>query len=116
MSSTPAITLYRTAERPDVRMWLRDDTGALLDLSSSYTFELKLGTAGSAATFTKTSGFTGAVGAGIEPTGTPNLVLTFTAADLDAVPVALSAGQIKATTGGKDRFFTFSVLVKDVIT
>jgi hypothetical protein len=116
MASTPAFTLYRTGERPDVRLWLTDDADTLVDLSSGYTFELKLGVEESAAWFTKTTGMTGAAGAGVRPTGTPNLVLTFIAGELDSAQVGLTTGQIKATTGGKDRFWTCSVRIHGVIT
>jgi hypothetical protein len=116
MATVPTFTLYRTGERPDVRLWLVDESDALVDLSSGFTFEFKLGTVGSAATFTKTTGITGAVGAGVRPTGTPNLVMTFNAAELDGLTRGPTTGQIKATTGGKDRFWQCTVQVRDVIT
>jgi hypothetical protein len=42
--------------------------------------------------------------------------MTFTAAELDGLTVGLTRGQVKATTGGKDRFWQCSVRILDVIT
>jgi hypothetical protein len=107
---------YRTAERPDIRLWLRDSNGNLIDFSSGYTFAFKLGNAGSAATFTKTTGITGAVGSGVEPTGAPNVTLTFTASELDGLAVGPCLWQLRATTGGLDRYFQGPFHLHDVIT
>ena len=60
---------HRTAELPELAMWLEDDAGALIDFSSGWSFELKIGTPGSPALLTKTTGIAGAVGAGSEPDG-----------------------------------------------
>jgi hypothetical protein len=109
------LVLFRTAERPNVKLWLQDDNRTLMDLTG-YTFEFKIGTAGKTAVFTKTTGITGAAGTGTEPTGTPNVVMTFTSGELDAlVKIDKTGGQVKATTGGLDRFWVFDVQIKDVI-
>ena len=110
---------YRTAERPDVQFWLRDSAGNLVDFSSGYTFEFKLGQQGSAATFTKSSGITGAAGSGVPPpgVGTPNVTMTFTAAENDGLVVGTTTWQIKARTGASlDRFWQGAFAVHDVIT
>jgi hypothetical protein len=111
-----ALVLHRTAERPDLAMWLEDDDGDLINFASGYTFSFKLGSAGSAAAFTKTSGISGAAGAGEEPTGTPNIVVTFTAAELDSLTPGPTTGQLTATSSSLDRVFQFPVQVRDVIT
>jgi len=111
-----AITYYRTAERPDIRLWLLDDNGNLVDLSTGYTFTFKLGSPGSAATFTKTTGITGAAGAGAEPSGTPNVVITFSAGELDALTPGPTSWQLRATTGSLDRIYQGTFTLKDVIT
>lgn len=113
---TTGIHYYATAERPDLRFWLLDDTGALVNLSSGYTFEFKIGSPGTAAVFTKSTGITGAAGSGSEPDGTPNLVVTFTAGELDAVPTGTYMWQIKATSGGLDRFYQGMFSLGSVIT
>lgn len=111
-----SLTIYRTAERPDLHMWLEDDDGDLVDFSSGYTFAFKLGRPGQSAIFTKTSGITGAAGAGVEPTGTPNVTVSFTAGELDSVSITTCVGQLRATSSSLDRVFQFDVKVKDVIT
>jgi hypothetical protein len=107
---------YRTAERPDIRLWLLDDDGALVDFASGYTFTFKLGSPGSAASFTKTTGITGAAGAGTETSGTPNVTLTFTAAELDGLTAGTTTWQLRATTGGLDRVYQGQFALHDVIT
>lgn len=95
---------HRNAERPAAKMWLYDDDGALIDFSSGYTFSFKIGNPGSTALLTKTSNITGAVGSGAEPTGTPNITITWTAGELDITPSVYS-WQLKATTSSLDRVF-----------
>lgn len=119
MASPPKeVHYYRTAERPDVRLWLTDSAGNLVDLSAGYTFELKLGNPGSAATLTKSSGLTGAAGAGVEPTGTPNLVVSLTSAEFDGLTPGTTTLQIRArlTAATADRFWQCSFVIHDVIT
>lgn len=111
-----SLVLHRTAERPSIEMWLEDADGALIDLSSGYSYSLKLGEVGSAAAFTKTSGFTGAAGSGEEPSGVPNLTIAFTAAELDSLTPGPCTGQLTLTTSSLDRVFQFGVQIRDVIT
>lgn len=106
---------YRTAERPSLEIWWQDDDGTLIDFSTGYTWSLKIGNVGSAALLTKTVGITGAVGAGVEPTGTPNVTVAWTTGELD-----LAAGnyelQLTATASGVDRVLTTPIQIIDVIT
>jgi len=111
-----ALTYYRTAERPDLQFWLLNDDGVLIDFSTGYTFAFKLGSPGSAATFTKTTGITGAAGAGVEPSGTPNLVISFSAGELDSLTPGPTAWQLRATTGSLDRIYQGTFTLRDVIT
>lgn len=113
---TSELHYYRTAERPDIKLWLLDDDGSLVDLSTGFTFTFKLGNPGSAATFTKTTGITGAAGSGTESSGTPNLTITFSAGELDNLTAGVSAWQIRATTGGLDRIYRGQFTLHDVIT
>ncbi len=94
---------YTGAERPALKLWLLDDDGTLIDFSSGYTFSLKVGLPGSVL-LTKTSGIVGAVGAGVEPTGTPNVTISWSAGELAITPGAYSWA-LTATTGGLDRIF-----------
>lgn len=109
------IHYYRTAERPDLKFWLQDDAGALVDLSA-HTLQFKLGRPGAAAVLTKTSGVTGAAGSGVEPSGVPNLVVSFTSGELDALATGSLIWQIKATLSGADRFWQGDFVLHDVIT
>jgi len=110
------LILHRTAELPDLKLWLLDDDGSLINFATGYTFTFKLGRPGAAATFTKSSGITGAAGSGTETSGTPNLTVSFTAAELDSLTPGKITGQITATSGGRDRVFLFAVQVRDVVT
>lgn len=109
------VSYYRTAELPSIRLWLRDDNKNLVDLTSA-SFVFKVGNPGSAAIFTKSSGITGAAGSGVEPTGTPNVTIAFSAGEWDSVAVGPAAWQIKATIAGQDRFWQGPFHLYDVIT
>jgi hypothetical protein len=111
-----SLVIHRTAERPDLKMWLEDDDGTLINFASGYSFSFKLGSVGSAAAFTKTSGISGAAGAGEEPDGTPNITVTFSAAELDSLTPGATTGQLTATSSSLDRVFQFPVQVRNVIT
>lgn len=103
-----------TAERPDAHLWIFDDDGTLIDFSTG-TFSLKIGHAGTAAILTKSTGITGAAGAGVEPSGTPNVVIVWTAGELALTPGRYS-GQLTWTVSSKDRVFTVSFQILDVVT
>mgnify|MGYP003543996023 CR=1 FL=1 len=109
------LVYHRTAERPALHLWLLDDDGDLTDMSSGYTFSLKVGTAGSTALLTKTTNITGAAGAGTEPTGTPNVVGTWTAGELDLTP-GTYAWQLTCTSSSLDRVFAGSISILNTIT
>jgi len=101
---------YRSnAERPGTSIWWFDDAGNLIDFSSGYTFSLKIGPRGGAALLTKTSNITGAAGAGVEPTGTPNVTITWGAGELNLTPGAYEF-ELTATTSSADR-----VLIADIV-
>jgi hypothetical protein len=109
------VSYHSTADRPVLQLWLQDDDGTLIDFSSGYTFSLKIGEPGSAALLTKSSSITGAAGAGTEPTGTPNVTVTWTAGELALTPGNYT-GQLTATISSLDRVFTFPFTITDVIT
>jgi hypothetical protein len=110
-----SLVYFRTAERPDLRFWVLDDDGVLIDFSTGYTLAWRLGVPGSAATFEKTTGITGAAGDGVEPSGDANVTLTFGADELDDVTAGLYVWQLHATTTTLDRVFEGTILIKDVI-
>lgn len=101
---------YRAnAERPGLNIWWFDDAGSLIDFSSGYTYSLKIGPKGGTALLTKTTGITGAAGAGVEPTGTPNIVVTWSTGELAITPGVYEL-ELTATTSSTDR-----VLVADIV-
>lgn len=105
----------QNAERPGMSLWIFDSSGALIDFSSGYTYSLKLGQRGGAALLTKSTGITGAVGAGVEPTGTPNVVITWSAGELDLSPGVYRA-QLTCTTSSADRVYEFDVVITAALT
>jgi hypothetical protein len=110
------INYYRTAERPGIALWWVDDDGTLIDFSTGYTFDFKIGTTvGATAAFTKTAGITGAAGSGTSPTGTPNVTIAFSAAELDAIAAGYYTWQLRATSGGVDRISQGSFVMHDVL-
>ena len=111
-----ALVYYRTAERPDIQMWLLDDDGSLIDFSTGYTFTFKLGTAGTDAVYTKTTLITGSTGSGVEGTGTPNITLQFLPGELDDVDPGSYTWQLIPRVGGLDRVFRGHITILDVIT
>lgn len=110
------VRYYTTAERPALELWILDDDGDLVDFSDAgYTFTLKIGTVGNAALLTKTSGITGAAGAGTEPTGTPNISVAWSAGELAIAPGNYTC-QLTATISGLDRVYQFAIRIDGVVT
>lgn len=110
------ISYATTAERPALDLWILDKDGTLIDLSSGYTFTVKIGGPGSTALLTKTSGITGAAGSGVEPTGTPNLVIAWTTGELAITPGAYTL-QVTATDGSSlDRHYSRPIEITKVVT
>lgn len=99
------ITYYKNAEDPSTRIWWLDDDGSLIDMSAVGSWSLKIGNPGEAALVTKTSGITGAAGDGVEPSGTPNVVIVWAAGELN-ISAGIYVMQLVATTTGRDRTMT----------
>ncbi len=78
--------------------------GALINLSSGYTFSATLKRADTPATtiFTKTTGFTGATGSGNESEGVANLVVTWA-----------TTGEMNLPTEGLHRFVIVATKTAD---
>jgi hypothetical protein len=110
------VRYYSTAERPALELWLLDDDGTLIDYSTgSPTFVFKIGNPGETALLTKSSGIAGAAGAGTAPTGTPNVVITWTAGELN-IATGSYTGFLTATTSSLDRVFAFPFTILPVAT
>jgi hypothetical protein len=88
------------ADLPDLALTWLDDEGDVIDFATGYTFQLKLGVPGSAASVTKTSGMTGASTA-------PNLTVAWAdSAELNTLDPGVYTLQVKATrtSDSKHRF------------
>jgi hypothetical protein len=109
------VSYFTSAERPALELWVLDDDGTLIDFSSGYTFSFKIGNPGVTALLTKTTGIAGAAGAGTAPTGTPNVVVTWTAGEL-ALASGTYAWQLTATTSSLDRVFAGTIQILATIT
>jgi len=94
------------AEHPDIALTWRDTSGNIIDFSSGYTFELKIGNAEQIAVLTKTAFITGAATA-------PNITIIFAAGELDAVPAGMYEAQLRSnlTISNKDRQMRFWFLL-----
>lgn len=108
------LSWHQSAERPGGEFWCLDDAGALIDFSSGYTFTLKIGTRAGTTLLTKTTGITGAAGAGVEPTGTPNVIITWDAGELNITPGGY-VFQLTATSGSADRVYETDVVIRQVL-
>ena len=92
------LTYNQGVTTPSAKLWIYDDDGTLLDLSAASGFVVKIGARKQAAKLSKSAGIAGAVGAGTEPTGTPNLVITWSGTELNIAPgtwliqVSMSSG------------------------
>lgn len=84
------------AEVPSARLWLTDDMGDLVDLTALDLTALIVRHGRTVET--KTSGLVGAAGDGTEPSGDPNLTITWDAGEL-AVPAGNYDLRIEARTG-----------------
>jgi len=100
---TAGLRYHATAERPEAILGLPDG----VDVSSGYTFVLKIGKPGSAALLTKSSGLTGGVG---------QVTVTWLAGELATLPPSLYTAQLIATTGGLDRIYETTLRVDGAIT
>lgn len=96
-------------ELGDAGLFWEDSFGQLIDLSSGYTFELKVYDGDGAALFTKTTGITGAAGSLTTVPPTPNLAVAWaTSNELSSIatpgtyPFRVVATR---TSGGKTRTF-----------
>jgi hypothetical protein len=95
------------ADLPDLTFEWRDSTGALINFSSGYTFVLKLGTPGSAATLTKSTTITGAA-------TSPNVTVAWaTSGELNTLTPGVYTLDLIATrtSDSKQRFLRDSLTV-----
>jgi hypothetical protein len=101
--TTRTLRYHKTAERPEATLTLPDDA----DVSSGYTFSLKIGQRGAAASLTKTTNITG---------GDGFVTVAWVAGELAALAVGTYVLQLTATTGGLDRVYECNFQIADVVT
>lgn len=85
------------ADLPDGGVEWKDSAGTLINFSTGYTFEVRVGTAGSAAAFVKSTGITGAATA-------PNITIQWaTTGELNSIAAGVYDLQIIATRTSDSR-------------
>lgn len=107
-----SVVYIKGADLPDLAVTWKDSDGSVIDFSSGWTFSLKLGDPGSAATLTKTTGITGASTA-------PNVTVAWaTTLDLNNLAATTYTADLTATrtSDSKQRVMRFRLTVKDAIT
>ena len=107
-----AVSYVQGADLPDLTFTWRDRAGALIDFSSGYTFVLKVGTPGSAASLTKSTGITGAA-------TDPNVTVAWaTSGELNTLAPGVYSLHLVATrtSDSKQRVLEDRLTVKPAIT
>ena len=95
---------HRTAARPEAVLALPDG----IDVTTGYTFSLKIGRDGTPAIITKTTNITGGVG---------QVTVAWTAGELAALDAdTLYTVQLTASTGGLARVYETTLKIDGVIT
>lgn len=90
-------TYTQGADLPDLPITWQDSAGAVIDFSTGYTFEVRVGSRGSAAAFSKTTGITGAATA-------PNLTIQWaTSGELNTLAAGRYSVQVTATRTSDNR-------------
>jgi hypothetical protein len=102
------------AELPDWAHAFKDRNAVIIDMSSGWTFEVKIGTAGSTALLTKTTNITGWDGTA----GYSVLVSWQTTAELSTLAAGTYQIQLRATrsSDGKDRIYKDTIQIDSAIT
>lgn len=106
-----AIQYYKGAELPDAEITWLDADGNVINFSTGYTFQVKIGITGSAAIITKTTGVTGSAVA-------PNITISWDVDELNTIATGTYNMDIKAnlTATSKDRIQSTSITILGVVT
>jgi len=99
------------SDLPDAAITWRDRNNAIIDFSTGHTFSLKVGTPGSAALLTKSTGITGAA-------TSPNVTIAWaTSGELNTLTTGVYSGQLKATrnSDSKDRYLPVDIRILPAI-
>ena len=105
-----AFTYVQGAELPDIELTWRDDSGAIIDFSTGWTFTARIGVLGQSATLTKTTGIVG-------DNTSPNITITWDSTELNSIPAATYAMHVIArfTSSGKDRILEDELVIKPAV-
>lgn len=105
-----AVEYVKGAELGDLTITWRDTDGTLINFSSGYSFEVKIGVVGSAAAVTKATSITGASTA-------PNVTISWSTSDLSSLSTGDYVLQLKATevASSKDRILQKPLRIKPAI-
>lgn len=107
-----ALEYIQGSDLPDLTITWKDSSQVLIDFSSGYTFNLKIGNPSSTALITKTTGITGAA-------TDPNVTIAWaTSNELNTLEPGTYAAHLKATraSDSKDRYMTFDITIHPGIT
>lgn len=101
-------------DSPDAVFWWLDYNDALINFSSGYTFTAQILREDDTIVVNKTTGITGAAGAGSEPSGTPNLTLAWSNNQIDTLAAGRYTLRVVAnnTASGKDRILQLELLIR----
>jgi hypothetical protein len=89
------ISYDRDSSDPPLQIWWTGQDKQLIDFSAVSAWSLRIGEEGQPAIVTKTTGIVGAAGSGTIDDGTPNVTITFTASELDALRPGIWKMQLK---------------------
>lgn len=112
MSLPTAPTYVQGSDLPDLAWTWKDSSSNLIDFSSGYTFVLKVGQPGTAASFTKSTGISGAATA-------PNVTIAWaTSGELNTLAAGRYIADLIATrsSDSKARTLRFILPVEAAIT
>jgi len=100
------VTYIQGAELPDVEVTWRDSDSSIINFSTGYTFTVRLGQLGQAATLTKTTGITG-------NNVSPNLLISWSSTEIESLPAATYTMEIIArhVATSKDRKMHDTVII-----
>ena len=106
------VTYVKGSDLADLAITWQNSAGEVIDFSTGYTFAAKVGSPGTAATFDKSTGFTGAAVA-------PNLTIQWAVAgELNTLPGGAHTLQVTATrtSDSRQRIMQMTLNILDAIT
>lgn len=107
---TTQVTIVEGSDLPDLAISWLDRTGSIIDYSSGYTFTVKVGVEGGAASITKTSNIVGAA-------TSPNILVSWATSEIGTLSAGRYVIEVIATaTDGRERRRQLPLLVTRKLT